>query len=127
MVVDSVDCAQRCVNLLKQRNSGRATFIILEKIQHLEKSSKSVINAPENVERLYDLIKPKDNKFKTAFYYALRDTLVCKDLTQARRVSSASKQKRFRVVTLKGEVVDASGAMSGGGNKVMSWWHVSKT
>eukprot|EP01135_Chromosphaera_perkinsii_P000185 Nk52_evm6s39 gene=Nk52_evmTU6s39 len=118
IVVDTVACAQTCVNLLKQKNLGRATFIILEKIAHCKREAEGKISPPENVERLYDLVQPKDPKFKTAFYFALRDTLVCSDLTQARRVSIANKARRYRVVTLKGEVVDVSGAMSGGGNKV---------
>ena len=33
---------------------------------------------PENVPRLFDLIKVKDEAVKTAFYFALRDTLVAK-------------------------------------------------
>ena len=41
---------------------------------------------PENVPRLFDLVKPKDDKFLTAFYFALRDTLVAKDLDQATRI-----------------------------------------
>lgn len=42
---------------------------------------------PENVPRLFDLIKVKDEKVKTAFYFALKDTLVGKDLEQATRIS----------------------------------------
>ena len=42
---------------------------------------------PENVPRLFDLIKVKDEKVKTAFYFALKDTLVGKDLEQAIRIS----------------------------------------
>lgn len=56
--------------------------------------------------------------FSTAFYWALRDTLVSKDLDTATHVAFKSGPKRFRVVTLKGELIDPSGAMSGGGNKV---------
>ena len=43
--------------------------------------------SPENVSRLFDLVKVKDEKVKTAFYFALRDTLVGKDLEQATRIS----------------------------------------
>lgn len=48
-----------------------------------------------------------------AFYFALRDTLVANDLEQATRVSYG--QKRWRVVSLKGDVIETSGTMSGGG------------
>lgn len=36
--------------------------------------------------RLFDLVKAKEDKFLTAFYFALRDTLVAKDLDQATRI-----------------------------------------
>lgn len=42
---------------------------------------------PENVPRLYDLVKVKDEKVKLAFYYALQDTLVGKDIEQMTRIS----------------------------------------
>jgi structural maintenance of chromosome 4 len=44
------------------------------------------------------------------------DTLVAKDLQQAQRIAYG-KQKRFRVVTLAGQVIDVSGTMSGGGSR----------
>ena len=50
---------------------------------------------PENVPRLFDLIKVKDEKVKTAFYFALKDTLVGKDLEQATRISDKVKKLFF--------------------------------
>lgn len=49
-----------------------------------------------------------------AFYYALRDTLVADDIVAATRIGMGGKE-RYRVVTLKGEVVETSGTMTGGG------------
>lgn len=46
----------------------------------------------------------------------MRDTLVANDLDQASRV--AYGQQRFRVVTLQGSLIEISGIMSGGGNRV---------
>ena len=76
------------------------------------------ISTPENVPRLFDLVKPKDPKFSNAFYSVLRDTLVARSLKQANNV--AYGRKRFRVVTIDGKLIDISGTISGGGN------HVSK-
>lgn len=70
--------------------------------------------SPENASRLFDLIKVDDNNVLPAFYYALNDTLVADDITMATRISM-SCNKRWRTVTLKGEVVEISGAMTGGG------------
>jgi len=49
----------------------------------------------------------KDNRYKNAFYFALRDTLVANDLDQATRIAYGAK--RFRVVTLNGQLIDTSG------------------
>lgn len=49
-----------------------------------------------------------------AFYFALSDTLVANDLNQGTRISYGNV--RYRVVTLRGEVIEISGTMSGGGS-----------
>lgn len=116
IVVDTVNCAQWCIEYLKQHNVGRGVFIALEKQEHLRDRAESRIQTPENVHRLYDLIKVQDDRVKTAFYYALRDTLVANDLEQASRI--AFGRQRFRVVTMKGDLIETSGTMSGGGKSV---------
>lgn len=63
--------------------------------------------SPENVPRLFDLVKVKDDAITPAFYFALRDTLVAKDLDQATRI--AYGKTRYRVVTLQGALIDTSG------------------
>lgn len=65
-------------------------------------------SSPENVPRLFDLVRPKDSRFRTAFYYGLRDTLVGTDLEQATRIGLQGRT-RYRVVTLGGQVVDIAG------------------
>ena len=52
-----------------------------------------------------------------AFYLAMRNTLVATDLEQATRLAYGTGT-RYRVVTLQGQLIEASGTMSGGGNKV---------
>ncbi|XP_044758906.1 structural maintenance of chromosomes protein 4 [Coccinella septempunctata] len=117
IVVDSVSTAQWCIEFLKQYDIGRATFIALEKQEHLRHYATSRIQTPENVPRLYDLVRVQDDRVRTAFYYALRDTLVANDLDQASRIAYGSK--RYRVVTLKGDLIETTGTMSGGGRSVL--------
>lgn len=74
------------------------------------------IETPENVPRLFDLIKPKDARFAPAFYKGLYNTLVADDLNSAQRIGYG--KKRWRVVTLAGQLIDPSGTMSGGGTRV---------
>jgi structural maintenance of chromosome 4 len=65
---------------------------------------------------LFDLIKPKDPRFAPAFFKGIANTLVADNLEQANRI--AYGQRRWRVVTLAGQLIDSSGTMSGGGTQV---------
>ncbi|KAI6154283.1 hypothetical protein BKA82DRAFT_4099537 [Pisolithus tinctorius] len=115
MVVDTVEQGQACINSLRTQNVGRASFMVLEKLATDKMNER--ISTPENVPRLFDLITPKEPKFAPAFYKAVGNTLVANDLDQANRIAFGGA-KRWRVVTLAGQLIDASGTMSGGGTHV---------
>lgn len=113
MVVDTVEVGQQCIDYLRKNNLGRANFILLDR---LPKRDLNTILTPDNVPRLFDLVKPKDPKFAPAFYSVMQNTLVAKDLDQANRIAYGAR--RWRVVTLDGQLIDTSGTMSGGGTRV---------
>ncbi|KAF2087219.1 condensin subunit Cut3 [Saccharata proteae CBS 121410] len=113
LVVDSVEVGQQCIDYLRKNNLGRANFILLDR---LPQRDLSAIETPENVPRLFDLVKAKHDKFRPAFFSVLQNTLVAKDLEQANRIAYGAK--RWRVVTLDGQLIDKSGTMSGGGTRV---------
>lgn len=112
-VTDTVEAGQQCIEYLRKTNLGRGNFMCLDK---LRARGMDAIQTPENAPRLFDLVTAKDDKFRPAFYHALQDTLVANDLAQANRIAYGAK--RWRVVTLAGELIDKSGTMSGGGNTV---------
>lgn len=112
IIVDTVNTAQECIENLKRYDIGRATFIALEKVNYLEKQSGR-IQTPENAPRLYDLVCVEDERVLPAFYFALRNTLVANDLEQGSRIAYGAR--RYRVVTLNGDLIETSGTMSGGG------------
>ena len=111
LVVDTVEQGQACIEYLRSQNIGRASFMVLDKLPH------GNISTPENVPRLFDLNKPIEPRFAPAFYKAIRDTIVAENLDQANRIAFRG-QRRWRVVTLAGQLIDSSGTMSGGGNHV---------
>ncbi|XP_058489020.1 structural maintenance of chromosomes protein 4 isoform X1 [Solea solea] len=113
IVVDTIDTAQKCVTFLKEQNIGVATFIGLDKMKVWEKNI-APINTPENCPRLFDMVRVKDQSVLPAFYFALRDTLVAQDMEQATRMAF-QREKRWRVVTLKGQIIEMAGTMTGGG------------
>uniref|UniRef100_A0A4W4FNR6 Structural maintenance of chromosomes protein 4 n=1 Tax=Electrophorus electricus TaxID=8005 RepID=A0A4W4FNR6_ELEEL len=108
-----------CCNLLCSRVTwGPSTrSMMLPSLQVWEKSM-GALTTPENAPRLFDMVKVKDQALRPAFYFALRDTLVAKDLEQATRVAF-QKDKRWRVVTLQGQIIEQAGTMTGGGGRVM--------
>ncbi|KAK5630360.1 hypothetical protein RRF57_006075 [Xylaria bambusicola] len=112
-VTDTVEAGQQCIEYLRKTNLGRGNFMCLDKLRVRDIQP---IQTPEDAPRLFDLVKAKEDRFRPAFYHALQDTLVAKDLAQANRIAYGAK--RWRVVTLDGELIDKSGTMSGGGKTV---------
>lgn len=101
------------------------TFLILEQLGYLHAKVSQPFRAVagpsgQPAPRLFDLVQVKDRQFLPAFYYALRDTLVAKDLDEATVIAYQGSQCKFRVVTLDGQLVELSGAMSGGGKRSKS-------
>ncbi|CDW77228.1 structural maintenance of chromosomes protein [Stylonychia lemnae] len=114
IVVETVGDGEKCIKFLRDNHIGQGKFILLDKIKaQFDQMKDRSFESPQGSNRIFDLIKIPDDKFRVAFYFALRDTLVCDSIDLATRI--AYGQQRFRVVTLKGELIEMSGTMSGGG------------
>ncbi|RCK64786.1 Structural maintenance of chromosomes protein 4 [Candida viswanathii] len=116
MVVETVETAQACIEYLRKNQLGYANFICLNKLRNFDLAPIRTPGDPSHVKRLFDLIQPSSAKFAPAFYSKVYDTLVAPNLTEAKKVAYGAK--RWKVVTLDGNVIDISGTMSGGGNYV---------
>ncbi|MCJ1444818.1 MAG: hypothetical protein MMC23_005321 [Stictis urceolatum] len=114
LVVDTVEVGQQCIDYLRKNNLGRANIILLDRLAHRDLSR---LDTPEGVPRLFDLVQAKDDRFRSAFFSVLQNTLVANDLEQANRIAYGAR--RWRVVTLDGQLIDVSGTMSGGGSRVV--------
>jgi len=115
IVVNSTAGAQKCIKFLRKHNLGRAQFIPLDK---MKKGAHDIaVETPENAPRLLDLIQPKRPFLAPAIYLAVHQTLVAPDMETATRWAY-DYGKRWRVVTLDGKLIEASGTMSGGGKSV---------
>ncbi|XP_059483469.1 structural maintenance of chromosomes protein 4 [Neocloeon triangulifer] len=113
ILVDTVQTSAKCMQFLRSANLGKASFISLEQQQKFVRTMKDHFDAPENVPRLFDLIKVEDERVLPAFYFAVRNTLVAQNLDQATRI--AFGRVRHKVVDINGNIVDPGGAMTGGG------------
>lgn len=129
IVTDDVKSASSCVEYLQKHKVGIGRFIMLDRLAYIEqKMYKHIDSLPVGSRRLFDLIQFKEEKFKTAFYFALKDTLVADNIHEARRLAFGGS-RRYRVVTLKGELIEATGSMSSGSNleQIMLMTTISST
>ena len=111
IVVDNEDDAVRAIKYLKQIRGGRATFLPLNRIRrNFEKINldRKVLSEKGVIDYAVNLIKC-EGKFKPIFNFIFRDTLVVDSIDTARRLMDNK-----RLVTLEGDLVEKSGAMSGG-------------
>jgi chromosome segregation protein len=106
VVVDDDSVGQRCIEYLKRRNAGRATFLPLTEMQR--RSLPSAPDLPGVVDFAYNLVD-FDDTYEGVFSYVLGDTLVVEDMETAREMMG-----EYRLVTLEGDLVEKSGAMTGG-------------
>ena len=109
MVVEDDRVASQGIDLLKQRRAGRATFLPLNKIRVPNFKPVDKWNRPDGfVDYAVNLIEC-DDKYADVFAFVFGSTVVFESLSDARR-----NMGKFRMVTLEGEILESSGAMTGG-------------
>ena len=109
LVVESDRVAAQGIELLKQRRAGRATFLPLNKIRAPQFTPLPAWQRPEGwLDYAVNLIDC-DPRHRDIFAYTFGNTVVFDSLELAR-----SHLGQFRIVTLAGEVLETSGAMTGG-------------
>ena len=109
LVVEDTQPAQTCVDILRRKGLGKATFLILEQLRRQQQRYGHGHPSDFPAERLVDQVVLSDERFRPAFYWAFRDTLVADDLERARRLAFSSGNRRHRVVTLDGFLIDSFG------------------
>ena len=108
IIVSSTKDTSEMLKILEKNKMGRATFLPLDRVS----GNKAQIYSKEDgmVGLACDLIK-FDEVFKGIFYNLLGRVIIADNFKNASRIS---KKHRLKVVTLKGEVFNPSGAITGG-------------
>uniref|UniRef100_A0A914Z3Q4 Structural maintenance of chromosomes protein n=1 Tax=Panagrolaimus superbus TaxID=310955 RepID=A0A914Z3Q4_9BILA len=115
IVTDTFETTKECLAFMaKHPDLQRRTFLALDKIEKHRNEMKP-IRTPMNHPRLFDLVKPTKPEYSIAFYFTLRNTIVCDDIIKAREASSWNGEK-WRVVTLDADVIETYGTITGGGS-----------
>ncbi|WP_204138937.1 chromosome segregation protein SMC [Halomicronema sp. CCY15110] len=109
LVVENDQVASQGIALLKQRRAGRATFLPLNAIRVPKINRIPDWKRPDGlVNYAVDLIDC-DDRYRRVFEFVFGSTAVFETLQAAR-----GHLGQFRMVTLDGELLETSGAMTGG-------------
>ena len=107
IVVDTLNTAVSCVKYLKKNKLGRLRFLPMDKVRP---QARSRFLPKEAVDWLSSLIK-FDQKFGGVMDYIFGSTACVRNIDNARQIAKA---QRLRMVTLDGDLFEASGAVTGG-------------
>jgi chromosome segregation protein len=109
IVVEDDTIASMAIKLLKQQRGGRATFLPLNKIKSprldLDINLLTIRGAIDWAINLIEF----EPQYQSVFAYVFGNTLVFEDLNSARNLLG-----KYRMVTIEGELLEPSGAMTGG-------------
>ncbi|GAA5870268.1 hypothetical protein JCM1840_001607 [Sporobolomyces johnsonii] len=115
LVVDTRETAEAIFDHLRKHNIGRASCIALDRFGKVDLAP---IATPGETRRLFDLVTPKDAIYAPVFRHVLKNTLVAKTWDEAHAVSTGKVDgQRWRVVTVDGNIAEASGAAQVGGSR----------
>lgn len=106
LVVADDAVAAAGIELLKRERAGRVTFLPLNQIQ--PPRSLPPLRANGAIDYAFHLID-FEPRYQNIFAYVLGSTVVFETLSEARRYLG-----QYRIVTLEGELLETSGAMTGG-------------
>ena len=115
LVVADDTVAAAGIDLLKRERGGRTTFLPLNKMR----SPKELpfLSASGAIDYALNLLE-FDPRYHSVFAYVLGNTVVFSTLEAARRHLG-----RYRMVTLDGELLEPSGAMTGGSRSAQQTLH----
>ncbi|MEM5828199.1 MAG: AAA family ATPase [Candidatus Aenigmatarchaeota archaeon] len=108
IVVENFEVAKTCIEYLKREKIGRATFLPLDKLNY-KRLDEKFLEIEGVIGIASDLIE-YDKKFEPAFEFVFGNTLVIENLDVAKAIGIG----KVRMVTLDGDLIERSGAITGG-------------
>ena len=118
IVVDYEDTAKKCISLLREKKSGRATFLPISVIKpkKVDEVILDKIKDDESFVGIASELVNYSNIYSDIMSNLLGTTLVVKSIDDAVRISKLI-YNRYRIVTLNGDVINVGGSMTGGSLK----------
>ena len=112
IVTDNENDAKRAINFLKEKKSGRATFLPLTSVKSKPFTEKGLDDSYGFID-MADRLLDYEPQYVEIIKSLLGRTAVAEDLDSA-IVIAKKYDYRFKIVTLDGQVVNAGGSMTGG-------------
>ena len=111
VVTDNEQVAKKLIDYLRNNNLGRVTFLPISAVKG-KKLEKANLKVDGVIGIASDLVE-YDKKYDGIFKYLLGRTVIVNDMEAG--INLAKKNAyAFRIVTLKGDIINPSGAMTGG-------------
>lgn len=118
IVVEHDESARKAISWLKQTNSGRATFLPLGSIQprYIPQDVLAQVEKHPGYVGVAGKLVSTERAFQKAVDHLMGHVLIAKTLKDANDMARLVMRK-YRIVTLEGDVVNPGGSMSGGAQK----------
>lgn len=115
IIVDNEEVAKVAISYLKDNNLGRATFFPLNVIKPkgVDNESLEKIKKHDGFIGIFSDLVTFDKTYYNIVSNQLGNVIVAKDIDTANRISF-DIYRRYKVVTLEGDVINVGGSMSGG-------------
>lgn len=112
IVTNTEEEAKRLVNYLRENNLGRASFLPISSVNGQKINGINARGIDGVIGVASDLIKA-DKKYEGIILNLLGRTVIVDDIDNSIKLAKQNSYK-FKIVTLKGDVINPSGAISGG-------------
>ncbi len=112
IVTDSEEDAKKLVEHLRKNNLGRATFLPITSVKGKKLDRINTKNIQGIIGIASDLIKT-NKKYEEIIISLLGRTIIVDDMENAIKLAKQNNYS-FRIVTLKGDIINPSGGITGG-------------
>ena len=115
LVVDTPNTAKELIYYLKNNNLGRATFYPLSVItgRYIDDSTLNTIKNEDGYIGIASELVSYDNKYSNIISNVLGNIIIIDTIEMANIISSKIN-KKYKIVTLDGQVINVGGSLTGG-------------
>ena len=115
VITSDEESAKRAINYLKDNHLGRATFFPLTviKSRYVDKDSIKILEKEDDFVGILSDLVDYDKTYQNIIENQLGTVIVAKDIDAATRLS-CKVNRRYKIVSLDGDVVNVGGSLTGG-------------